>query len=112
MAKSSTSFKPGQIANPKGAPKRGHSWAELFDKFGAMTAKQLREAAKAPGTSIKELAVINILFALASGDVNARLVSAVMDRQDGKPAQPITGAGEGGEHIYRFIDATEKKEGQ
>lgn len=110
MAKSSTSFKPGQVANPKGAPKRGFSWAELFEKYGSMTAIQLRKAAKEKGTSIKELAVINILFALASGDVNARLVSAVMDRQDGKPVQPISGAGEDGEHIVRFVDETKKSE--
>ncbi len=93
MAKSKTSFKKGQSGNPAGAPKRGQSWAELFNSIGDLTGGQVAERAVKlwvrqfkslpEGVSLKELVVIKAYAALLD-EGNARLLKEVMDRAEGK----------------------------
>lgn len=113
-----TAWKPGESGNPAGAPKRGESWAELFNSIGNLTGEEVANKAmlwagkfkKMPkGVTLKELVVVRAYAALLD-ESNARLLKEVMDRAEGKVADVVKGTGEGGEHIIRFIDETKKSE--
>ena len=96
-------FKKGDPRiNRKGAPKRGQSWSESMKRITDMTreeaiayvgpnskiGKQLKElSADMP---IKDAIIFATIIAYGR-EPNARMLSAIMDREDGKPAQPITG---------------------
>lgn len=88
--------------NRKGAPKRGQSWRETVKRITDMTREEailyVGPTSKI-GRQLKELSAEMplkdaIIFAtiIAYGrEPNARMLSALMDREDGKPEQPITG---------------------
>lgn len=100
-----TAWKPGQSGNPTGAPKRGQSWAELWNEIGELdgpqTAKRairlwVKQFKQLPeGVTLKELVVIKGYAALLD-DMNARLLKEVMDRAEGKVSErvDITSGGE------------------
>ena len=89
-------WKKGQSGNPKGAPRRGESWAELIKLYGEMTpgeaAQQSLELAKklltiGEGVTLKEAVVLRVYAALLF-EPDARLLNAFMDRAEGKVTQP------------------------
>jgi len=112
MAKSKTSFKKGQSGNPKGSPKRGQSWAELFNSIGELTGGQVAEKvvklwakqfrSMPEGVTLKELVVIRAFAALLD-ESNARLLKEVMDRAEGKVPDKVEGTGKDGNIIVRLI---------
>lgn len=93
-------FPKGVSGNPKGAPKRGKSWAELFDSIGELTGSEASEKviklwsktfnALPEGITLKENVVLRVYAALLD-DSNPRLLKEVMERVEGKVAQPIEG---------------------
>lgn len=94
--KTKTSWKPGQSGNPKGAPKRGQSWAEIIKEVGEMTPDEARAAcqkifAQVPlhdPITLKQAVVMRIYAAMLF-EPQPGLVNAFMDREDGKVAQPV-----------------------
>jgi hypothetical protein len=112
-----TAWAPGQSGNPAGAPKRGESWAELFNIIGNLTGDEAAErAVKAwtgklralpKGVTLKELVVLKA-YATLLDEGNARLLKEVMDRAEGKIADKVVGPGEEGEHIIKFVDETKR----
>ncbi len=93
--------------NRKGATPRGQSWRETVKRITDMTreeaiayvgptskiGKQLKElSADMP---IKDAIVFATIIAYGR-EPNARMLQALMDREEGKPEQPITGTGENG----------------
>jgi len=105
-----TAWKQGQSGNPKGAPKRGQSWAELFNSIGDLTGGQVAERAVKlwvkqfkslpEGVSLKELVVIKAYAALLD-EGNARLLKEVMDRAEGKVKDTVEI--EGGEKPLKVL---------
>ena len=110
-----------ELINKKGAPPRGQSWSEAWKRCTNMTREEAIEYVGANtkiGKLLKELSPqIPIKDALIFASIvsygrepNARMLSAIMDREEGKPAQPITGV-DGKDLTIRYIDET-KKEGE
>lgn len=92
--KTSTSFKPGQSGNPKGAPKKDWTWASVL--------KEAVEEEAKTGRPVKELMAKSMVREVMKGNVNA--FNAVVNRMDGMPSQKtdITSDGEAiGVVIYR-----------
>ena len=92
-------WKPGQSGNPAGAPKRGESWKEIVAKIGNMTpreaadhcneiAKQIRKIGD--GITLKEAVVLRVYTALLF-EPQPGLLNAIMERDEGKVTQPISG---------------------
>jgi len=75
MAKTSTSFKPGEVNNPNGRPKKGYSITEWFKEMLASKP----EVKDALGKSITKKAL--------EGDVTAQKL--VWSYMDGMPSQAI-----------------------
>ena len=84
--------------NPKGAPKRGESWAEIIGRVGDMTpaeaataslelSKQLLKIGE--GVTLKEAVVLRVYGALLF-DPNPGLLNAFMNRVEGMPSQIVT----------------------
>lgn len=86
MGKNATSFKPGQIANPKGAPKRQWTWAGELEKAAMEMMKD--------GLPIKHHIARSLLREALKGNVPA--AKELMNRMDGMPMQPtdVTSGGE------------------
>lgn len=93
------SWKPGQSGNPKGAPKRGESWREVVRSMGNLTVPEalarwpeLADALPPHGdlstVTIKEIVVMRAFKAILTAPDSA-LWNAIMDRAEGRPAQPI-----------------------
>lgn len=85
-------WKKGQSGNPRGAPKRGESWAEIIAKYGNMTGGEVAQIAgymakefnRLPeGVTLKELVVMRV-FGQMINEPSPGLLSAFMDRTDGK----------------------------
>lgn len=92
-----TAWKKGQSGNPKGAPKRGESWAEIIKRIGDMTPAEAAEHAKAiagklkqigDGVTLKEAVVIRVYAALLF-EPSAGLWNGMMDRAEGKVREQI-----------------------
>ena len=109
-------WKKGQSGNPKGAPKRGESWAEIITRIGNMTpieaadhaneiAKQLRKIGG--GVTLKEAVVIRGYAALLF-EPQASLLNAYMDRAEGKVSDRVELTGkDGGGLTVKIIKATD-----
>ena len=117
-------FKAGKGAerdpriNTAGAPPRGQSWSEAWKRCTNMTREEAIEyvgASTKIGRLLKELspsipikdALIFASIVAYGREPNARMLSAIMDREEGKPAQPITG-GDGKDLTVIFRDETKK----
>ena len=90
-------WKKGQSGNPKGAPKRGESWAELFKEIGNLTPAAAARKCHAIGAhlagmgdkiTLKEAVVMRVFSALLF-EPTSGLLNAVLDRVEGKVSQPI-----------------------
>src|SRR5512143_3803141 len=90
-------WKAGESGNPKGAPKRGESWAELFKTIGDLTPDEVAEMATRwaarlrtlpKGVTLKTLVVIRAYTSLLD-ESNARLLAEVMNRAEGKTADKV-----------------------
>jgi hypothetical protein len=90
-------FPKGVAQNPKGAPKRGESWAEIIKRIGDMTpieaadhanevAKQLRKIGG--GITLKEAVVVRVYASLLF-EPTASLLNTFMERAEGKITEPI-----------------------
>ena len=91
-----------ELINKEGAPKRGQTWQEAVKRLTDMTrdeliayvgpkstlGRQLKELP--PNVPVKD-ALILIAFIQFGRDPNPRLLATLMDREDGKPNQPISG---------------------
>jgi len=78
MGKNQTSFKKGQIANPKGRPKREWTWSGLLEEY----AEKKDENGKG---KMKEAVVKKVMELAKRGDMTA--VKEVFNRMDGMPKQ-------------------------
>lgn len=88
----------GVSGNPKGAPRRGESWAEVIKRISELTpseaAQMSLELSKkllsiGDGVTLKQAVVLRVYSALLF-DPDARLFNAIMDRAEGKVTQAIT----------------------
>ena len=91
-----------ELINKAGAPKRGQNWQETVKRITDMTrdeaiayvgskskiAKLLKEL---PADLPIKDALVFISIIQYGRDPNPRMLAALMDREDGKPNQPITG---------------------
>lgn len=86
----------GVSGNPAGAPKRGESWAEVIKRVGELTpgeaAERSLELARklldiGEGVTLKEAVVLRV-YASMLFDPDGRLWGQMMDRAEGKVAQP------------------------
>jgi len=83
--------------NLNGAPKRGESWREIWDKIGNLTPKEAAEHSKVIAAQIasigdkmtlKEAVALRVYTSLLF-EPSSGLLNAVMERTDGKVMQPI-----------------------
>ena len=107
-----------ELINKNGAPKRGQNWQETVKRLSDMTREELI-AYVGPRTKIgkllKELppgvpmkdALVLISFIQYGRDPNPRLLSALRDREDGKPNQPVSGPDGGARRVS--LEAAEGK---
>jgi hypothetical protein len=91
-----------QDINKDGAPKRGQNWQETVKRITDMTRAEAI-AYVGPKSKIAKLlkelpadlpikdALVFISIIQYGRDPNPRMLAALMDREDGKPNQPITG---------------------
>lgn len=111
-------FQKGVVQNPAGAPKRGKSWAELFNSIGELTGGEVAEKAVAlwakqfkalpKGVTLKELVVIKAYAALLD-EGNARLLKEVMDRAEGKVKDQVDVTTDGKELSIRIVRASDAR---
>lgn len=91
-----------QDINREGAPKRGQSWKEAVKRLTDMTRDELIQyvgVKSKMGKILKELppdiplkdALVLISIIQYGRDPNPRMLATLMDREDGKPTQPISG---------------------
>ena len=98
-----SAWKPGQSGNPKGAPKRGESWKEIIAKIGNMTPREAADHCEAIAKQIGRLgdkitlreAVVLRVFAALLFEPQASLLNAIVERDEGKVTQPISGPDNG-----------------
>lgn len=100
-------WKKGQSGNPAGAPKRGQSWKELIAEIGDMTGQEVAASANflpaqfkdmPPNVTLKELVVLRV-FASLINEPTPGLLTALMERVEGKVAQAVEVSGKNGEPI-------------
>jgi hypothetical protein len=91
-----------QDINREGAPKRGQSWQESIKRITDMTREEAIAFVGSKskiGKLLKELpenlpikdALVFISIIQYGRDPNPRLLAALMDREEGKPNQPLSG---------------------
>lgn len=92
-----------ELINKAGAPKRGQSWQESVKRLTDMTreeligyvgkttrlGKLLQELP--PKVPIKDALLLTAIIQFGR-DPNPRLLATLMDREEGKPNQPISGS--------------------
>lgn len=91
-----------QDINLEGAPKRGQSWQESVKRLTDMTreeliayigpktrlGKLLKELS--PNVPVKDALIVAAIIQFGR-DPNPRMLATLMDREEGKPTQPIGG---------------------
>lgn len=101
--------------NPKGRPKTGETWADIFKALGNMTGDQVaewftvhaREFAKLEGVRLKDAVGARVYLQLLH-EPNGALLKSLMDRSDGLLAQKLEASGPAGgpmEILVRYADA-------
>lgn len=107
------SWRKGQSGNPKGAPKRGESWAEVVTRVFNMTgaevadyamplAKQLRTIGET--VTLKEAVTLRVAVALMN-EPTPGLFNAVMDRVEGSPRQSLEVTGDDDKPVaFRVVE--------
>src|ERR1043165_7614426 len=84
MGANQTSFKPGEVHNPSGRPKRDWTWSGVL--------QQAVEKADATGKTVKEEVADSLVSEAKRGNVFA--AKELMNRMDGMPAQKLEHGGE------------------
>lgn len=84
MARSSTSFGPGNNVNPKGRPPAGKALTERL--------RMLLARKDADGRVYAEVLIETLVKSAAAGDISA--LREVFDRTEGNPAQTLQGNSE------------------
>lgn len=96
--KRAQTWKPGQSGNPKGRPALGESWREIFSAAGKLTKRELLDLYPVYGkrlvglpddVSLRDAVALSALITLAC-EPSPGLLSAIMERVDGKIVQPIS----------------------
>ncbi len=83
--------------NGPGAPKRGESWKEIIKEVGNLTPQEADDYCHTIASKIKSLgdgvtlkqAVVLRVFTALLFEPDARLLAIIMDRDEGKVAQPV-----------------------
>ena len=87
----------GVSGNPKGAPKRGESWAEIIKRYCEMTPSQAatesleltkRFLSIGDGVTLKQAVILRVYASLLF-EPQPGLFNAFMERTEGKITQPI-----------------------
>lgn len=99
--------------NTAGAPRLGTSWKEIYHKLGEMSGQEAAEycatlakdLVKLKGVTLKEAVALRVFVALMN-EPEARLLNAVMDRDEGKVKDETEHSGE---TILRVIYGDKKK---
>lgn len=114
-----TAWKAGQSGNPKGAPKRGESWAETIKQVCEMTPKELADLLGARNelgrqfrqmpqdVTMKQLIIARVCAALMF-EPQAGLFNALMERAEGKVTSTLdvtSGGDKLGPTVIIFKDA-------
>lgn len=89
MARSSTSFKPGQIGNPKGRPKKGNTIADMMNVY--LNGKELNPKTGQRMTR-KEILVRAMVASAMKG--NSSSMRLIWERMDGMLTPEMKGDGE------------------
>ncbi len=92
-------FPKGVSGNPKGAPKRGESWADIIKRIGDMSPIEAAQHAQMIAGKLKQLggeitlkeAVVIRVYASLLFEPTASLLNSFMERAEGKVVQPIEG---------------------
>lgn len=90
-------FPKGVAQNPKGAPRRGESWAEIIKAFGDMTPVEAADMTVEIGKQLRKYgdwltlkqAVVARVYAALLFEPSASLLNAFMDRAEGKVMQNV-----------------------
>jgi hypothetical protein len=105
-----------ELINKEGAPRRGQTWQESVKRLTDMTreeliayvgprsrlGKLLKELS--PNIPVKDALIVAAIIQFGR-DPNPRMLQALMDREEGKPNQPITGKdGEGLKIIVEYAE--------
>jgi hypothetical protein len=111
-----------ELINKEGAPRRGQTWQESVKRLTDMTreeliayvgprsrlGKLLKELS--PNIPVKDALIVAAIIQFGR-DPNPRMLQALMDREEGKPNQPITGKdGEGLKIIVEYAEAKKATE--
>lgn len=102
-----------ELINKEGAPKRGQNWQATVKRITDMTREEAIAYVGAKskiGKLLKELpenmplkdALVFISIIQYGRDPNPRMLAALMDREDGKPNQPLKVEGEVGITLKRI----------
>ena len=99
MGKNKTSFKPGQVANPKGRPKKGYSITEMMKE---LIASEVKDEKSGKMVKVREALGKSILKKALKGDRAA--IRMIWNYMDGMPAQgvDITSKGEKIESLITY----------
>lgn len=96
-----TAWKKGQSGNPKGAPKRGQSWAEVIQEIGEMTPDEARAMSEKIFSQVRlggaitlKQAVVMRVYAAMLFEPQPGLLNAFMERVEGKVKDQVEHSGE------------------
>jgi hypothetical protein len=90
-------FPKGVAQNPRGAPKRGESWAEIIKRIGDMTPVEAANHANAIASKLRTMgdaitlkeAVVVRVYASLLFEPTSSLLNTFMERAEGKVTEPI-----------------------
>lgn len=95
-------WKKGQSGNPKGAPKRGESWAEIIKYVGDLTPSEAADMSQQVAGKLRSIgdavtlrqAVVLRVFAALMFEPQPGLLNAFMERTEGKVKDQIELSGD------------------
>ena len=90
-------WKKGESGNPRGAPKRGESWVEVWTKIGNMTPQEAAEYCESVARQLKKIkeavtlkeAVALRCYVSLLNEPSPGILNSVQDREEGTPRQSI-----------------------
>lgn len=111
-----TAWPKGTSGNPKGAPRKGESWAEIIKRVGDMTPIEAAEHANAIAGKLRQIggtltlkeAVIVRVYAALLFEPNASLLNAFMERAEGKVQDKLDVTSGGDKLIIEIVKASDE----
>ena len=89
-------WKPGESGNPKGAPKRGQSWAEIIKEIGELTPDEARAMSQKIFAQIQlgnkitlKQAVVLRVYAALLFEPQPGMLNILIERAEGKVSLPV-----------------------